>query len=124
MHRIRLAGPWEMVRLDTPDKSVRITMPVDWADLPDNPGGAIRFRRTFHAPTGVEPTDRVRIIFPVLPDAVALDGKPQVVEQLAVDVTAALADFHVLDVTISSAPGLSEPVWLEIDDSKNTPDHP
>lgn len=84
VHQIALRGPWRYEWLgegvpdsvegisclkpeatgQTAQRSLsRTQMPTDWATLFGDQRGRVRFVRRFHAPTGLEPTDRVVLCF-------------------------------------------------------------
>lgn len=84
VHRIALKGPWRYEWLSegqpeliasksslqtTPGdqrsegRLPRVQMPTDWATLFGDQRGRVRFIRRFHAPTGLEATDRVVLCF-------------------------------------------------------------
>jgi hypothetical protein len=70
MHIIRLRGPWrwEVVEQIAPAEPAAVSsgrqhQPADWADiLGGSFRGAVRYRRVFHEPTGLEPDQRVWLV--------------------------------------------------------------
>lgn len=66
MHRIRLVGPWEFQWLTgdaVPTPRGRVRMPRRWGDLFGTACGTARFVRRFGQPSGLEPDERVRLVF-------------------------------------------------------------
>ncbi len=63
-HIIRLRGPWEVVVESASDaRSVRIHMPATWNQLAAaGIHGETQFRRRFHLPTGLSPSQRVDLV--------------------------------------------------------------
>ena len=117
-HRIRLAGPWDCVWGDPPQKQ-RIRIPCRWDELPANASEQFLFQRSFHAPTGLLPHQRVYLEFRTAPESVWLDGCLLEFDQTGCrcEVTGRLDGFHQLGVSVSGPPGLSKPVYIVIDES-------
>lgn len=127
IHRIRLKGPWE-VRGPHSVEFTREHLPQDWRALFGEVSGTAIFRRNFHAPTGLEARDQVRIVIPhgtgeisqltvnSLP-ATCLDD-----QQRCFDVTPLLQGFNQLQFSLTFHPekspeipgGLWETVFIEI----------
>jgi beta-galactosidase/beta-glucuronidase len=66
IHRIRLRGPWKFQWLSDPKpdpESGRASLPQEWRELFGTNAGRVRFQRTFHAPTNLEPTSQVNLVF-------------------------------------------------------------
>lgn len=118
-HRIRLAGPWAVFPEGDDSALVRVMLPIAWNDIPIQNAHRLVFRRTFHAPSGLDSHSVVGLELPVVPTAVRLDGKPLLHDehQKLFDITSLQTNVHTLEVDIESEPGLSEPVWLIIDES-------
>lgn len=158
IHRIRLKGPWDVAgpfgigpseRAADPDLPPlgvqaladrrdrhplqaewrRVTLPATWATLFESTAGVAYFRRTFHAPTNLQPRDRVLIEVPDgagLLLAAQLNDSPLTIPvqvPLRLDVTAALLAFNTLLLRIAFDPvdqpdrpgGLWQPVTLAIE---------
>ncbi len=135
IHRIRLQGPWEWA-VPTPVSTQawtwnRIRLPDEWDRLPALPG-SVWFRRRFNTPTGITPTDQIRVAITALqqPTAVMVNG--QVVSELSTllgenpvlrcDITPALAERNLLEIVFASGilppdldGGMGRPVVLEIE---------
>jgi hypothetical protein len=131
VHRIRLVGPWEWAAVPVLDVASwrKLRLPEDWASLPDVPGKAA-FRRRFHSPTGLGPSDRVFVMIDTHGDLneVRLNRRqlkciPSV--QLgsisrAFEITSALEEHNLLEITLPRIEpgkpelGLGRPVVLEI----------
>ena len=60
-HSIRLRGPWDFSIAGT-QIAGRIEFPCDWSEIPSPAAVAVRFRRYFHLPTGLEPGNQVLIV--------------------------------------------------------------
>lgn len=129
VHRIRLKGPWHVLPPQSAaDDFVRHSMPQDWRQLFGEQAGTAVFRRNFHTPSGLESHERIMIHIPngvgevsqfevnniaVLPDST---------NPLKYDVTEHLAEFNLLQFSLSFDPvsqagvpgGLWETVFLEI----------
>ena len=136
IHRIRLKGPWEWA-VPTASPAVawiwsRIRLPDEWARLPEQ-AGPVWFRRRFHTPTGITPTDRVRLAIPTTHRQVAvnLNGHSLVAISLAnpepeaivrFEISGHLADRNLLEIILEGGVsptnvdgGLGHPVVLEIE---------
>lgn len=140
-HRIHLRGPWDYEWLDGPHSPAssissvvkpdlllpdqRIRMPADWFAAFGAVIGRVRFRRRFHAPTGLGPEDRVCLICDGLTGTGTVTMNS---EQLGpaqqnepIEITARLQRFNELLIDLAvTAPdaqgrsGLWGPVALEI----------
>lgn len=69
IHRIQLRGPWRYEWLGTaPVTSSQGTVkfPATWNEVFGSVAGSALFRRTFHRPTNLEPSDRVFLVIPGL----------------------------------------------------------
>lgn len=117
-HRIRLAGPWELVTTGTTASRTRVNMPCSWADLPIPEDAEAIFRRSFHAPTGLSDQHRVFLELPVKAVQVCIDGQPVESDgdDLRFEISAHLNGFHLLEIRLAGPPGLEEPVWLVIEE--------
>ncbi len=65
VHRIRLRGPWRYEWLTESDhvpRTGRVSLPRDWREIFGEAGGRVRFQRTFHAPTNLEPNTQVNLV--------------------------------------------------------------
>ena len=105
-HRIRLAGPWELVQRH---ESTTIKLPctresvADWVDW-SNP---LSLRRRFNTPTNLAAGDRVFVDVPkcfgpvesVLLDGVAVHEVPD--QHRRYDVTAGLSMFHTVQINLA-----------------------
>ncbi len=60
IHRIRLAGPWEVVA-DAGNK--RVKMPAGWQEVLGSYCGSAIFKRSFNSPTGLQ-NQRLYIVLP------------------------------------------------------------
>jgi hypothetical protein len=58
MHQIRLHGPWEVTGPGE-ERPRSVKMPQDWQTLFGETAGLARFSRWFHAPTNLDPDERV-----------------------------------------------------------------
>lgn len=74
-HHIRLKGPWSY-HLSNRHEPFNCTLPVDVEGLQNHPGSRITLRRNFHRPSGLTPTDSVRLQFRtgLSPKSVHLNG--------------------------------------------------
>ncbi len=136
IHRIRLRGLWEWA-VPTPVSSQawtwnRIRLPDEWDRLPVIPG-AVWFRRRFNAPTGITPTDRIRVAITTAhrPSALILNGQalsvipPGVNDEIQVvryEITAAITERNLLEIVFANGilppdidGGMGRPVVLEIE---------
>ena len=80
VHRIRLRGPWRYESLSaeiTDPASGRVPLPGAWQELFGEVAGRVRFSRTFHRPTNLEPGSRVHLVFEGLGGAaeISLNGR-------------------------------------------------
>ncbi len=129
VHRIRLKGPWEILRPDAESGEFgQFSMPMDWRQLFGEVAGTACFCRNFHLPSGLEPQDRVMIHIPngtgeVTDFSINTNTvKPCSSDPLKFDVTEHLASFNRLQFSLSFDPiaqidlpgGLWETVFLEI----------
>ena len=113
----------------------RIRLPDEWDRLPVL-SEAVWFRRRFNAPTGITPTDQIRVAITALqlPTSVMVNG--QVVSKLSTplgeipvlrcDITPALAERNLLEIVFASGiippnldGGMGRPVVLEIESIPN-----
>jgi hypothetical protein len=124
IHIIRLRGPWQLEPLrryinrgdgcfdrsvDGLPHSARAKMPADWAaTLGADFRGLVRYRRTFHQPTDLEPHEQVWLVVepPRSHGAVRLGGKllGEVVwggPAGRFDITALLADNCTLEIDVA-----------------------
>ncbi len=69
MHSIRLRGPWRyevaerLTGDDSRPRSGKQKMPADWAEiLGSDFRGTVRYRRTFHQPTGLDEGQQVWLV--------------------------------------------------------------
>jgi hypothetical protein len=92
MHSIRLRGPWryEVLERHAGDNSLPKTgkqqLPADWAEtLGSDFRGKVRYRRTFHQPTGLEEGQQVclAIDLPLSAAEVRLNGDRLPADDLA-----------------------------------------
>ena len=136
MHRIRLKGPWEW-SVPTPAPALawtwnRIRLPDEWDRLPAM-AGPVWFRRRFHCPTGITPTDRICVAIRTTQPmtSVHLNGQllarlqspsPDSVSVIRFELTQNVTDRNLLEILFGegiSAPhidgGLGHPVTLEIE---------
>ena len=136
IHRIRLQGPWEWA-VPTPVSTQawtwnRIRLPDEWDRLPVIPE-SVWFRRRFNAPTGITPTDSIRVAITTAhcPSAVNLNGQtmsalpPGVNDEIQVvryEITAAITERNLLEIVFASGilppeldGGMGRPVVLEIE---------
>ncbi len=142
VHRIRLKGPWEWaVPTASPAQAwtwSRIRLPEEWRCLPSITG-PVWFRRRFQAPTGITPTDQIRLVLSTLSSRinVNLNGRtlpastsPAAASEarISFDLTPALADRNLLEIVFAdgispteSNLGLGNPVVLEIETSPGPP---
>ena len=140
IHRIRLQGPWEWAVPTSVSTQTwtwnRIRLPNEWGQLPFIPE-VVWFRRRFNAPTGITPTDRIRVAITTLqqPTTVMLNGQRQSEinsgspgEKSVVrwDITPALAERNLLEIVFASGirpsdidGGMGRPVVLEIESVPN-----
>lgn len=116
LHRIRLAGPWELIWGENGSNRARIQLPSDASAIPDGAIGDVVYRRAFHAPTGLSANTSVWLEFPIKPVDVRLDEQPCLIDATSqrCDLTGRLSEFHMLAVSVRCPPGLTEPVWLVI----------
>ena len=136
IHRIRLRGPWEWA-VPTPIPSQawtwnRIRLPDEWDRLPEL-AGPVWFRRRFNAPTGITPTDRIRVALTTVqpPSAVNLNGQTiaasidaesKLGSVIRYELTSYLSGKNLLEIVFQkgitpSSPesGLGQPLILEIE---------
>jgi uncharacterized protein with NRDE domain len=143
-YRILLRGPWQSEPLARAERDASgnlvwsvtalpepatVRLPASWQDLFGPFRGRIRFRRRFHPPSSIEPTDRLFIVFDSVGGfgSISLNGQPlgkietptgisklevtgllQVNNELAIEL-----EFTDFDSGAPSA-GLHAPVALEI----------
>jgi hypothetical protein len=62
MHQIRLHGPWEVTGPGE-ERPRSVKMPQNWQTLFGDTAGLARFSRWFHAPTHLDPDERVWLSF-------------------------------------------------------------
>jgi hypothetical protein len=126
-HQILLRGPWDYAVLspaETPcpfPATGVVRLPEEWVMMSAGWSGTVRFERTFHPPTGLEPDDRVCIAF------LGVQGRGRVslagrvlgelvssAEQQRFDITGLLGNSNRLKVELSYAPiaGTNTPGWL------------
>lgn len=135
IHRIRLKGPWEWaVPTPSPQQAWtwnRIRLPDEWDRLPTMTG-PVWFRRRFHAPTGITPLDRVRVVISTVQplSSVHLNGQPlprmpllghEPDSVICFELTQHMTERNLLEIFFGegiTAPhidgGLGHPVTLEI----------
>ena len=136
VHRIRLQGPWEWA-VPTPVSTLawtwnRIRLPDEWDRLPVV-AGPVWFRRRFNTPTGITPTDRVRVAITTThrPSSVILNGQAlsalpsSEIDQLSViryEITSTLSERNLLEIVFAHGilppdidGGMGRPVVLEIE---------
>jgi hypothetical protein len=136
IHRIRLQGPWEW---SVPTAVLthawtwnRIRLPDEWDRLPVT-SSAVWFRRRFNTPTGITPTDRIRVAITTAhrPSAVLLNGQALSALPLAgidetsiihYEITSTLAERNLLEIVFAQGilppaldGGMGRPVVLEIE---------
>ncbi len=131
VHRIRLAGPWQVV---IGDESRQIELPACWQEILGDYGGPAIFRRSFNSPTGLK-NQRLFIVLPATggfgtvwlnhvlvgnfndTDVESLSG---VSPERRFEITQPLQRFNQLKIELTCHPqsdlpyGLCEPVILEI----------
>jgi len=61
IHRIRLAGPWEVV---TGAVTKRVKMPAGWQEILGTYSGSVIFKRSFNSPTGLK-NQQLFIVLPI-----------------------------------------------------------
>ncbi len=136
VHRIRLQGPWEWA-VPTPHSTQawtwnRVRLPDDWDRLPVIEG-PVWFRRRFNSPTGMTPTDRIRVAIPTLhrPIEVILNGQALpalpplssgMTSTICYEIAHILTERNLLEIVFAQGirppeidGGLGRPVVLEID---------
>lgn len=140
-HRIHLRGPWDYEWLEGPRPLVsslspvvkpevlladhRLRMPADWFEAFGAVTGKVRFRRRFHAPTGLGPEDRVCLVCDGLSGTGTITVNSERIgpakQNEPIEITARLQRFNELlielEVTAPDAQGrggLWGPVALEI----------
>jgi len=140
-HRIHLRGPWDYEWLEGPHPLAssigaavkpelllpdhRLRMPADWFEAFGAVTGTVRFRRRFHAPTGLGPNDRVCLVCDGLSGTgtITVNSKPvgPAQQHEPIEITARLQRFNELLIELTvTAPdaqgrgGLWGPVALEI----------
>ena len=136
VHRIRLQGPWEWAVPHVVSTQAwtwnRVRLPDEWERLPAITG-AVWFRRRFNTPTGITPTDRIRVAITTTqrPSEVFLSGRtlsalsPLGSDETPVfryEITSALAERNLLEIVFSGGihppdldGGMGRPVVLEIE---------
>ncbi len=136
VHRIRLQGPWEWA-VPTPLSTQawtwsRVRLPDDWDRLPVI-AGPVWFRRRFNTPTGITPTDRIRVAITttqrpieVIVNGQALSALPQLSSDqtpvIGYEITRVLTERNLLEIVFAqgirppnSDGGMGRPVVLEIE---------
>ncbi len=105
-HRIRLAGPWELVQqnesttIKLPCSRDAVVAPIDWSQ-------PLSLRRRFNTPTNLAAGDRVFVDVPECfgpVESVLLDGVP--VHEVddprrRYDITSGLSMFHTVQVNLT-----------------------
>lgn len=135
VHRIRLAGPWDVAGPFEEDDAAddvawrRVDIPSTWQELFGGAAGTAHFRRSFNKPTNLTSSERVLVELPeeagqlVAAEinkktiALPLDPPPRL------DVSNLLEDFNTLvlqiefdpDVQFAACGGLWKPVVLAIE---------
>ncbi len=140
VHRIRLQGPWEWA-VPTPLSTQawtwnRVRLPDDWNRLPVM-AGAVWFRRRFHTPTGITPTDQIRVAITttqrtstVILNGQALSALPPLASDeipvLRYEITKAITERNLLEIVFAGGilpldinGGMGLPVVLEIESLPN-----
>ncbi|MEZ6061290.1 MAG: hypothetical protein R3C19_13180 [Planctomycetaceae bacterium] len=111
VHEIRLAGPWEFTRAESPDSPQRCTLPIAVDEARQAPG-AVTLTRRFHRPTGLDAGSQVRIAVDFRGDTplVAVNGvlldmcecsvPASETQQAEFNITGALRDFNTLTIDV------------------------
>lgn len=114
-----------MMSVDPGDEPRRVRLPCDWESLPNIPTGPVRFRRRFHTPTGLTEADRLFVETTAVMQSVSCDGvELAVVTSNSADrivryaVNRLASGSHVLEVIVTGPPGLVDPVFLVIEESR------
>jgi hypothetical protein len=114
MHSIRLRGPWELY-LPGSGEPQRVEMPATWQTLlaltdQDPLPSPARLLRRFGLPTGIAPTDRLRLVIEssTAPCQVGLNGQPlgsiaPSQQTSSFDITGLLAARNELAITLELA---------------------
>jgi hypothetical protein len=123
MHTIRLRGPWQVEPLKRfvlqadgsykPEDgglpaAQRMTMPADWSDfLGADFLGRVRYRRTFHKPTGLESGERVWLVVEPVRSEACIVWKGELVgfvdpgdESGRFDITDRLEDHNAVEIIV------------------------
>ena len=119
MHRIRLAGPWQIPdHVDKQDSWTNVSLPLTHAATGSE--GRLRIRRKFHSPTGIDSATPLRIcITGERIDGVSLNGELLPAgsttafvdsDAISFDVTGRLKSFNELEVWL--LPNPSQPAEL------------
>ena len=116
VHRIRLQGPWEWAVPHPVSTQAwtwnRIRLPDEWDHMPVMTG-AVWFRRRFNTPTGITPTDRIRVAITTTqrPSDVIFNGQPLSSLPLGAsdeppviryEITAAITERNLLEIVFAS----------------------